>query len=109
MQFYVCSSISIDNHNLTMISSDGYRFKEFVVQSFIISPGERFDFIVEGTEPAGCYWIRAETLEQGVHHTTEAILQYSSNPLENQDYDDYSTNVSSTLNLTGFNSKRFPR
>ena len=62
-----------------MISSDGYRFNDTPVQSFIISPGERFDFIVTGDQTAGCYYIRAQTLEVGLTHTAEAILSYTDN------------------------------
>lgn len=83
-----------------MISADGYRFKDEVVQSFIISPGERYDFIVNATESSGCYWIRAETLEQGRNHSVEAILQYTDNKLVNTDYEDYQTNVRSGYRLS---------
>ena len=69
--------VSIDNHTLTMISSDGYRFSNTTVQSFIISPGERFDFIVTGDQPDGCYYIRAQTLEVEKTHMAKAILSYN--------------------------------
>ena len=62
---------------LTMISADGYRFSDTTVQSFIISPGERFDFIVTGDQPPGCYYIRVETLEVSKNHLAYAVLQYS--------------------------------
>ena len=61
-----------------MISSDGYRFNDTPVQSFIISPGERFDFIVTGDQAPGCYYIRAQTLEVRKTHMAKALLSYSS-------------------------------
>ena len=34
-------SVSIDNHTLTMIASDGSPFRPVGVQSFVLEPGER--------------------------------------------------------------------
>ncbi|CAH1797574.1 unnamed protein product [Owenia fusiformis] len=36
--------VSVDAHMLTIIASDGYDVKPVVAESFIINPGERFDF-----------------------------------------------------------------
>ena len=55
--------ISIDNHHLTIISTDGYEVEPWVVESFIINPGERYDFILDANQPYGNYWIRAESME----------------------------------------------
>ena len=33
--------VSVDNHTLTMIESDGAPFKPFEVKSFVVHPGER--------------------------------------------------------------------
>lgn len=60
------------------------------MQSFILSPGERFDFLVECNQEPGSYWILAETLEiitSGPAHIGEAILEYAENPLSGTDYD----------------------
>ena len=58
--------ISIDDHKLNVIATDGYDVKTKSVQSFIIGPGERFDFWINATDPKklGNYWIRATTLER---------------------------------------------
>lgn len=69
--------ISIDNHPLTIVASDGFELVPETVESFIINPGERFDFIINTTEIVANYWIRAPTLEIGVHHVAEAILSYN--------------------------------
>lgn len=55
--------ISVDNHMLRMIASDGYDFQEFHAESFIINPGERYDFILDASQGYGNYWVRAVSLE----------------------------------------------
>lgn len=55
--------ISIDNHNITVISSDGYDIEPMLVESFIINPGERYDFILAADQPYGNYWVRAVSME----------------------------------------------
>ena len=74
--------ISIDEHSLTVVASDGFELQEQTVESFIINPGERFDFIIDANRDVGNYWIRAKTLEVDVNHTAEAILRYDSAPPE---------------------------
>ncbi|XP_021370300.1 laccase-3-like isoform X2 [Mizuhopecten yessoensis] len=68
--------VSVDDHNLTLIASDGYDFEAETAESFIISPGERYDFILHANQPIGNYWIRAESLESNNMHKAEAILRY---------------------------------
>ena len=57
--------ISVDQHYLTVISSDGYDVNDTVVESFIVNPGERFDFLLTANQTIGNYWIRANSLEVG--------------------------------------------
>ncbi|XP_041379574.1 laccase-3-like [Gigantopelta aegis] len=54
--------ISVDNHQLKMIASDGVPFVPKVVDSFIIFAGERFDFVLEAQKTLGNYWLRARGL-----------------------------------------------
>lgn len=68
--------ISVDGHVLTVLESDGYSIQPMMVESFIINPGERFDFQLEAIRPVGNYWIRAKTLENKRHSEAEAILRY---------------------------------
>lgn len=68
--------ISVDGHVLTVLESDGYSIQPMMVESFIINPGERFDFQLEALRPVGNYWIRAKTLENKRHSEAEAILRY---------------------------------
>lgn len=48
------------------------------MQSFIINPGERYDFVITANQKIDNYWIRAVTLEVNVsNHVAEAILRYN--------------------------------
>ncbi|XP_064613186.1 uncharacterized protein LOC135476969 [Liolophura sinensis] len=55
--------ISIDQHNLVVISTDGNDVKERRVSQLIINTGERYDFSLDTFGDIGNYWIRLETLE----------------------------------------------
>ncbi|OWF55804.1 laccase-1-like [Mizuhopecten yessoensis] len=77
--------VSIDSHELTIIASDGYDVKPVVAESFVINPGERYDFTMITNQTAENYWVRAETLEIGITHKTEAILHYSNGPTLEQE------------------------
>ncbi|XP_060581710.1 uncharacterized protein LOC132738260 [Ruditapes philippinarum] len=76
--------ISIDGHTLTMIASDGSPFEKIEVNSFIIFAGERFDFVLNASQPVGNYWIRVRGL--GVCGFSKvkqvAILRYAGAPDE---------------------------
>lgn len=68
--------ISVDNHNITLVASDAFELEPEVVESFVISPGERYSFTLETNQPVGNYWIRGETLERTRTRKAEAILRY---------------------------------
>ncbi|XP_048741747.1 uncharacterized protein LOC125655476 isoform X2 [Ostrea edulis] len=68
--------ISIDSHPLTVVATDGYYIKPVVVESVILHPGERFDFIIQANENVGNYMIRGQTLEVDRRTIGEAILHY---------------------------------
>lgn len=54
---------SIDNHTLRAIATDGKGF-EFVDVDFIsVEAGERYDFLLNASEPVGNYYIRAESVQ----------------------------------------------
>lgn len=52
--------ISVDNHTLTVIASDGRAFQPVDVDSFIIYGGERFDFVLTADQEIGNYWMRVK-------------------------------------------------
>lgn len=73
--------VSVDSHELTVIASDGFDVQPVNAESFIINPGERYDFTIVTNQNADNYWIRAETLEIGLTHKAEAIMRYSNGPV----------------------------
>ncbi|XP_065666457.1 uncharacterized protein LOC100206475 isoform X2 [Hydra vulgaris] len=69
--------ISVDGHEISVVASDGYDIKPYSAESVIVHPGERFDFILNANKTIDNYWIRAESMEDGVqNHSVEAILHY---------------------------------
>eukprot|EP00058_Branchiostoma_floridae_P001614 XP_002587102.1 hypothetical protein BRAFLDRAFT_102619 [Branchiostoma floridae] len=57
--------VSIDQHALRVLASDGHDIEPLTVDAIIVSPGERFDFEVDASASPDLYWIRAETLREG--------------------------------------------
>lgn len=54
--------ISIDNHTLLVIASDGHYFEPIQVDSLVTYAGERFDFVVTANQPIENYWVRIKGL-----------------------------------------------
>ena len=83
---------SIDEHNLTIISTDGSIIEPVEAQFVILHTGERYDFLLKANKPrrdVNDYWIRAETLEvnftsgppyQSLGNFAEGILHYNPAP-----------------------------
>ncbi|CAH1790455.1 unnamed protein product [Owenia fusiformis] len=91
--------ISVDSHILTIIASDGYDLKPVVAESFIINPGERFDFEITTDAAVDNYWIRGETIEVDVkNHIFEAVLHYADAPYST-DWDNIITSEKSKCNV----------
>ena len=83
--------LSIDQHKLTVISSDGFLIQPiYNVDYLIVYPGERYDFVLTANKnPSNYYWIRVETLEvnatdpkgppyPSLGNSVQAVLYYSS-------------------------------
>lgn len=72
--------ISIDNHTLLVIASDGHYIEPVVVDSLVSYAGERFDFVVTADQPVANYWIRVKGLidcdERNKKAHQAAILRY---------------------------------
>lgn len=51
-------SISVDNHNLTIVASDGQPIEPVQVESLVTHAGERYDFIVDAYQEPNDYWIK---------------------------------------------------
>ena len=54
--------VKVDNHSLTIVSSDGFDMKSVTVDSLIIFPGERFDFDIHLNNVVGTYLMRVDIL-----------------------------------------------
>ena len=54
--------ISVDQLEITIIASDGYDLKLQLVESFVIHPGERFDFLLRADRQVDNYWIRTKSI-----------------------------------------------
>ncbi|KAJ3627121.1 hypothetical protein MTP99_014525 [Tenebrio molitor] len=87
--------LSIDNHTLWVISSDGSDFNATEVQSLVTYAGERFDFIVQADQPKDVYWMHFRGLMDCDERFTKAyqvaVLQYKdaeqTYPLREPSYD----------------------
>ncbi|XP_061163506.1 uncharacterized protein LOC133172595 isoform X2 [Saccostrea echinata] len=100
--------VSIDNHTITVISSDGTPFKPVHLQSFNIFAGERYDFILNADKPIGNYWIRTRGLADcgpqynGVSQT--AILRYEgAMPMFPKESTEYEAGERPGMKLNPFN------
>ncbi|XP_041353555.1 L-ascorbate oxidase-like [Gigantopelta aegis] len=70
--------LSVDNHTLLMVATDGAPFDSVEVKYFNIFAGERYDFVLNATSRVDSYWIRAKGLGNcGKKKVREfAILKY---------------------------------
>ena len=69
--------LSVDQHKFRVIASDGFDIEPIDAESVILHNGERYDIELTADQPVDNYWIRAQTLEDGVVHTAYAILRYN--------------------------------
>lgn len=78
--------VSIDHHNLTVIATDGWYFEPITVATIVVYAGERFDFVVNASQPIGNYWVRVRGLMDCDERFTKAhqvaILRYSGATVE---------------------------
>jgi len=57
---YCPIEISVDMHNLTVISTDGSDVEPYEVESLVIMAGERYDFVLNASQAVANYWLRAK-------------------------------------------------
>lgn len=76
--------VSVDNHTLLVISSDGTDLKPVEADSLVSYAGERFDFVINADKEVGNYWIRFRGLMDGGEKFTKAhqvaVLHYEGAP-----------------------------
>ncbi|KAF7993644.1 hypothetical protein HCN44_010239 [Aphidius gifuensis] len=53
---------SIQNHNLTVIATDGENVRPRVVNTIASFPAERYDFIINANQKPGNYWIQVRLI-----------------------------------------------
>ncbi|XP_035778845.1 uncharacterized protein LOC118459510 isoform X1 [Anopheles albimanus] len=85
--------LSIENHNLTVIASDGFGIQPVEdLGSFVSYAGERFDFVVKTNQPIGNYLMRFRGLMDCDERFTSAyqfaVLRYRGAP-EDQEYESW--------------------
>ncbi|WAR05469.1 LAC1-like protein [Mya arenaria] len=70
--------ISVDQHKLQVTASDGFDLEPLTTESFVIFPGERYDFNITCDQEVANYWIRAVPFVKDIDRTPvgEAILRY---------------------------------
>ena len=58
---YSCQmQISIDEHKLSLISTDGYPVRPLEVDSYYMDGGDRYDFVIKADKEIGNYWLKVE-------------------------------------------------
>jgi len=76
--------VSIDNHDFTIIATDGDDITPTQASSLTIYSGERFDIVLDANQAVGNYWIRFNGLidcEQNEVYQG-AILRYTGAPIQ---------------------------
>ncbi|XP_063960219.1 uncharacterized protein LOC129266740 [Lytechinus pictus] len=78
-------TVSVDNHTLTIIASDGAYVQPQEVDALVIYGGERYDVILNAAQTNGCnYWMKFQELGRGrVDNQGLAIVRYRGAPEEN--------------------------
>ncbi|KAI5120438.1 hypothetical protein M0805_009900 [Coniferiporia weirii] len=77
---------SIDQHNMTIIETDGTETQPNTVDIITVEPAQRYSVIVTADKPVGNYWIRAIPVGGDGNPTTvggvnSAILRYDGAPV----------------------------
>jgi FtsP/CotA-like multicopper oxidase with cupredoxin domain len=53
-------AVSIDGHQITVITSDFVPIKPFTTSAITINIGQRYDVIINANQDVGNYWLRAD-------------------------------------------------
>lgn len=73
--------ISVDNHTLIIIASDGHYINPVEVDTLVSYAGERYDFVLHADQPIGNYWLRVKGLmdcdERFLKAHQGAIIRYN--------------------------------
>ncbi|XP_038050215.1 laccase-5-like [Patiria miniata] len=80
--------VSIDNHTLNIIASDGAPLEPTETDSYIIYGGERFDFVLNADAAVGNYWMRVKGLADCKFVQELAVVRYVGAPDEDPTEDE---------------------
>ncbi|XP_072045772.1 hephaestin-like protein [Amphiura filiformis] len=70
-------TVAVENHELTVIASDGVPIKPVVVDQIGLSSGERYDFVLTADKAVANYWFRLYTTDPFCSVKEEfAVLRY---------------------------------
>ncbi|EFN74335.1 Laccase-4 [Camponotus floridanus] len=99
--------LTIQNHNLSVIATDGISTKPRTVDSITSFAGERYDIVLHANKPIGSYWIQVRGIgicaADGLQQL--AILRYKGASNESLEPADYSEGLSSQgINLNPLNA-----
>ncbi|XP_072045967.1 uncharacterized protein [Amphiura filiformis] len=74
--------VTVQDHNLTVIATDGNPIKPIVVDKIGLSSGERYDFVLTANKDVGNYWFRLASTDPPCANAIEglAVLRYSGAP-----------------------------
>jgi FtsP/CotA-like multicopper oxidase with cupredoxin domain len=74
----VMLNFAIAGHSLTIVQVEGTNTEPRTVESFDISPGQRFDVLFTANQDPGSYWIQTSVRERNILDVKgNAILQYA--------------------------------
>lgn len=80
--------LSVDNHTLLVISSDGSDIQPVQADSLVSYAGERFDFVLHANKKVGNYWMRFRGLMDCDERFTKAhqvaVLHYVGAPVNEE-------------------------
>ncbi|XP_071512018.1 uncharacterized protein [Diadema antillarum] len=76
--------VSVDGHNLTLISTDGSDVEPRTVDALFLFGGERYDVVLDASQDVGNYWLKVKGYGQarGVIQGY-AIVRYKGAPIAN--------------------------
>lgn len=78
--------VRVQDHNLTVIATDGAPIEPIEVESIGLSGGERYDFVIKADQDVGNYWFRLEVADgfycRPAVQQEFAILRYDGAPEE---------------------------
>ncbi|XP_022196029.2 laccase-9 [Nilaparvata lugens] len=70
--------VSIEGHRLTLIGTGADSLEPSIVDSVVMSSGERFDVVLEANKSPGDYWIMVSGLDTCLDAKQVAVLKYVS-------------------------------